>query len=131
MLGASVINGISVVVITLIMSYFSLVFGELVPKKIGMQKPEAISFKVVGILLFISKFFSPVVKVLSPANPVVLIENCGVLTTGKTILEAFDRLEVSEFTAKCIIMASRLGELSPINDQQVSDIIDAFKLPIA
>ena len=58
------------------------------------------------------------------------IENCGVLTTGKTILEAFDRLEVSEFTAKCIIMASRLGELSPINDQQVSDIIDAFKLPV-
>ena len=53
-LGASVINGISVVVITLVMSYFSLVFGELVPKKIGMQKPEAISFKVVGVLLFIS-----------------------------------------------------------------------------
>ena len=72
-----------------------------------------------------------VVKVLSPANPVVLIENCGVLTTGKTMLEAFDRLEVSEFTAKCIILASRLGELSPINDQQVSDIIEAFKLPLA
>ena len=50
---------------------------------------------------------------------------------GKTILEAFDRLEVSEFTAKCIIMASRLGELSPINDQQVEDIIKAFKLPTA
>ena len=64
-LGAGVINGISVIVITLVMSYFSLVFGELAPKKIGMQKPEQISFKVVGVLLFISKFFSPVVKILS------------------------------------------------------------------
>ena len=72
-----------------------------------------------------------VVKLLTPATPVVLIENCGVLTTGKSTLEAFDRLEVSEFTAKCIIMASRLGELSPINDQQVEDIIKAFKLPTA
>lgn len=72
-----------------------------------------------------------IVKLLSPATPVVLIENCGVMTTGKTILEAFDRLEVSEFTAKCIVMAKRLGELSPINDQQVDDIIEAFKLPTA
>ncbi len=71
------------------------------------------------------------VRLLSPSNPVLLIENCGVMTTGKTILEAFDRLEVSEFTAKCILMASRLGTLSPINDQQVSDIIQAFKLPCA
>ena len=36
-LGASVINGASVVIVTIIMSYFSLVLGELVPKKIAMQ----------------------------------------------------------------------------------------------
>lgn len=39
-----VINGFSTVLITLIMSYFSLVLGELVPKKIAMQKPEKVSF---------------------------------------------------------------------------------------
>lgn len=64
-LGASVVSGISVVLITIIMSYFSLVLGELTPKKIAMQAPEKISFKIVGILLFFSKIFAPFVKVLS------------------------------------------------------------------
>ena len=53
-LGASVVSGISVVLITIIMSYFSLVLGELTPKKIAMQAPEKISFKIVGILIFFS-----------------------------------------------------------------------------
>ena len=48
---AGVINGFSVVVITLITSYFSLVLGELAPKRIAMQAPEKVSFRVVGILL--------------------------------------------------------------------------------
>lgn len=61
----SVINGISVVLITIITSYFSLVLGELVPKQIAMQKPEKVSFAVVPILLGIMKVFSPFVKVLS------------------------------------------------------------------
>jgi L-fuculose-phosphate aldolase len=70
-----------------------------------------------------------VAAILKPSVPVVMIENCGILTTGKTILEAFDRLEVSEFTAKCIILARKLGELKPINQEQVNDIIADFNLP--
>lgn len=71
-LGAGFINGVSIVVITIIMSYFSLVLGELAPKKIAMQAPEKISFKVVGILLFFSKVFAPLVKVLSVSTNVVV-----------------------------------------------------------
>ena len=61
----NVIRTFSVIVITLITSYFYLVLGELVPKKIGMSNPEKISFKVVGILLFIQKAATPFVKALS------------------------------------------------------------------
>lgn len=71
-LGAGFINGAAVVIITIIMSYFSLVLGELTPKKIAMQAPEKISFKVVGILLFFSKLFAPLVKVLSVSTNVVV-----------------------------------------------------------
>lgn len=71
-LGAGFINGAAVVIITIIMSYFSLVLGELTPKKIAMQAPEKISFKVVGILLFFSKIFAPLVKVLSVSTNVVV-----------------------------------------------------------
>jgi len=66
---------------------------------------------------------------ISPTTPVLLVENCGLLTTGKTILEAFDRLEVGEFTAKCILLANRIGSLKPINQAQVDEIIEAFHLP--
>ena len=62
---AGVINGFSVVVITLITSYFSLVLGELAPKRIAMQAPEKVSFKGVGILLGVKKITKPFVKILS------------------------------------------------------------------
>ena len=70
----SVIAPISVVVITLIISYFSLVFGELAPKRIGMQVPEKIAFAVAKPLLVISKVTTPFVKFLSlSTNAVVRI----------------------------------------------------------
>ncbi len=70
----SVIAPVSVVVITLIISYFSLVFGELAPKRIGMQVPEKVAFTVVKPLLVISKITTPFVKFLSlSTNAVVRI----------------------------------------------------------
>ena len=72
---------------------------------------------------------SSVVAKITPATPVVIIENCGVLTVGKHLTEAFDRLEVADFTANCIRFAARIGEFKPITEQQVQDIINAFNLP--
>ena len=46
-------------VITLIMSFFSIVFGELVPKRIAMQNKEKVSYALSGTLSFISKAFAP------------------------------------------------------------------------
>ena len=60
-----VIYPISVVIITLVMSYFSLVFGELAPKRIAMQIPEQLSFGVASPLLMISKITAPFVKFLA------------------------------------------------------------------
>lgn len=67
-----VINGASVILITILTSYFSLVLGELAPKRIAMQIPEKISFKVVGILLFVASVTKPFVKVLSVSTNVVV-----------------------------------------------------------
>lgn len=77
-------------------------------------------------------FASPknALKYLSPAHPVLLVENSGVITFGKTLLEAFDRLEVAEFTAKCLLLASRIGSFRPIGEKQVEAIIEAFHLPV-
>ncbi len=71
-IGESVISGISVVLITIVTSYFSLVLGELAPKRIGMQIPEKVAFKVVGILGFIAKVTRPFVKVLALSTNAVV-----------------------------------------------------------
>lgn len=61
----SVISTVALILTTIITSYFSLVFGELAPKKIAMQKSEKVSYKVVGFLLFFMKATKPFVKILS------------------------------------------------------------------
>lgn len=62
---ASLASTISTVLVTLILSFFSLVFGELVPKKVAMQRAEQIAFRVVGVLLVVGKLFKPFVWLLS------------------------------------------------------------------
>ena len=59
-------------VITLIMSFFSIVFGELVPKRIAMQNKEKMSYALSGTLSFISKAFAPLVWLLTNSTNLVL-----------------------------------------------------------
>lgn len=56
---------IAFVIVTIVLSYFTLVFGELFPKRIALAKAELIAMKVVGPIIFISKILSPFIKVLS------------------------------------------------------------------
>lgn len=58
-------RSISIIVITLILSYFTLVFGELVPKRIAMKYSEKLAFMTVGIIKVISVFTLPFVKLLT------------------------------------------------------------------
>lgn len=59
------LESMSVIFITLVLSYFTLVLGELVPKRIAMQKAEPIAMIVVGPLTVLSKVTSPFVKLLT------------------------------------------------------------------
>ena len=66
---------------------------------------------------------------LSRHTPVLIVENEGVLTTGGSILQAFDRLEVSEFSAQSLIdIASKLGEWTPLGERDLRDLEEAFGL---
>jgi len=61
----SLLKTIAMIVITMILSYFSLVLGELVPKRIAMNLAEPIAFKVIGVLRFISIVLRPMVQLLT------------------------------------------------------------------
>ncbi len=69
-----------------------------------------------------------VTQTLSPRYPIILIKNDCMVSSGKTLLEAFDRMEVAEYSAKATISARNLGGMQPINDAQVADLVKAFKL---
>lgn len=56
---------IAVVLITIILSYFTLVFGELVPKRLAMKNSEKIAYGTIGVISFISKVTRPFVKLLT------------------------------------------------------------------
>lgn len=64
-LGEALIRTISLVLITIILSYFTLVFGELIPKRVAMQKAELISRIAVGPLTLLSRITNPFVKFLT------------------------------------------------------------------
>ena len=61
----SIIRTVSLIIITIVLSYFTLVFGELIPKRVAMQKADIISRIAVGPLTIISRLTSPFVKLLT------------------------------------------------------------------
>lgn len=67
-------------------------------------------------------------ELISSSSPVVLVDNDSVISTGHSLINAFDRLEVAEFTANTIIHAKMIGEIVMISDKEVDDINKAFNL---
>lgn len=72
---------------------------------------------------------SQIADAISPAHPVVLLRNDAILVTGTTLLQAFDRFEVSEFTARSLVDANQLGSMVPIGADETRELEQAFGLP--
>ncbi|ACB74587.1 class II aldolase/adducin family protein [Opitutus terrae] len=68
-------------------------------------------------------------EVSATKRPVVLIANEGALVVGRTLLEAFDRLEVLEATAEALLLARPLGGIVEMPDSAINELREAFKIP--
>lgn len=64
-------RGIAIVLITIILSFFTLVFGELVPKRLAMKYYEKISYATIGVIRGISIITAPFVKLLTASTNMV------------------------------------------------------------
>ena len=62
---AEVLESVAVVLITLILSYFTLVFGELLPKQVAMRKAETLALGLSGLISGIAAMFRPIVSFLT------------------------------------------------------------------
>lgn len=71
-LSASTLNAIALVVITLILSYFTLVLGELVPKRLAMQKAERLGMAMSGLIYWVAQVFRPIVWLLTASTNGIL-----------------------------------------------------------
>lgn len=66
------LDTIAVVFITLVLSYFTLIFGELVPKRVAMNKAEPLALGISGLISGIAKLFKPIVWFLTASTNGVL-----------------------------------------------------------
>ena len=87
----NVVENILVVVITLILSYFTLVFGELVPKKAGLAASKRISFAMVDVINFVILVSKPFIWVLTGSTNLV----CKMFGIKKKITNYEDELKGS------------------------------------
>lgn len=71
-LSASTLNAIALVMITLILSYFTLVLGELVPKRLAMQKAEKLGMAMSGLIYCVAQIFRPIVWTLTASTNGIL-----------------------------------------------------------
>ncbi len=111
------LDALSVVVITIILSYFTLVFGELVPKRLAMKKSEGVAMAISGIVSFISVVFKPVVWFLSVSTNVVL-RICGIDPKE-------DDADVSEDSIRMMVDAG--SEKGTIDHQEKEFIQNVFE----
>ena len=94
--------------------------------------PESyIALKTVRKFPFGSTFMQPelLAREFSLKNPVAIIENDCAACAGTSLANAFDRLEVMEYSAKSLIQARSIsGEIIKINDEEVKEIETVFNL---
>ena len=114
---ASVINTISVVLITILLSYITLVFGELVPKRVAMKNSEKLALLLSGLLYGISRLFAPVVWLLTASTNSVL-----------KILGIDPNSEDDEVTEEDIRMmvdvGSEKGSINPSEKEMIQNVFE-------
>ena len=71
-ISAATINTISVLLITLILTFFTLVFGELVPKRVAMKNAEKLALGMAGMINGVAKIFAPLVWLLTASTNGIL-----------------------------------------------------------
>ena len=114
---AATLDSIAVVVITLILSYFTLVFGELVPKRVAMKRAEQLGLGISGLISGISKIFKPIVWFLS------------VSTNGVLRLLGIDPNEADEQVneEEILMMVDAGSEKGAIDEQEKEFIQNIFE----
>ena len=113
----STLNTLAVVAITLILSFFTLVLGELVPKRVAMRNSEKLAMGLSNLLFVMSKVFAPLVSLLSASTN-------GVLRLMRIDPNANDE-DVSEEDIRMMVDAG--SEIGAIDNDEKEFIQNVFE----
>ena len=119
-------KSISIIIITIILSFFTLVFGELVPKRLAMKHYEKISFATIGVIRAISIITAPFVKLLTVVtNAISRIFGVGE-NEEETVTEEEIKMMVNQGEEKGTIKEEEkelINNVFEFNDITVSEIM--------
>lgn len=115
---AGAIRSVSVILITLILSYFTLILGELVPKRIAMRHKEKLAGAVCGVVTLLSKLLKPIIWLLTAS------------TNGVLRLLRIDPNEKEESVSEedIVIMLDAGGDEGTIRQNDIQYIKNVFRL---
>lgn len=100
----SILDSISVIFITLVLAFFTIVFGELVPKRLAMRKAENIGLAMSGFIYLTLKIFAPAVTLLSVStNRILKLVGIDPNAEVEAVTEEEIRLMVDAGTEKGVI----------------------------
>lgn len=118
------LTSILVVVITIILSYFTLVFGELLPKKIGLCYPDKIAFATINLMTITKTIFKPFIKLLTASvDYIVKLFNIHEDNNGDEgeIKDSIVDSDLEEFEKKLLI------NVFDFNDTTVKEVMTPAK----
>jgi putative hemolysin len=90
-------NGIATTIVVIVITYFSLVFGELVPKRLGLSRPEAIAKMLAGPMRILSRITHPFVWLLSKSGNLI-VRMLGIRRNDNQVTEEEIKAIISEGT---------------------------------
>lgn len=136
-ISVDIFKGISIIIITIILSFFTLVFGELVPKRIAMKYYEKIAYYSIGTIRAISILTAPFVKILTASTNVIsklfgISENDEEIVTEEEIKMLID--EGEEKGTIELEEKEMINNIFEFNDISVSEVMthrtDIFAIDI-
>jgi putative hemolysin len=110
-----------------VLSYFTLVLGELVPKRVAQNKAEPIALALSGVILFLSKLFAPVVWLLTKSNDLLLrLMRIDPNADASAVTEEEIRMMVDEGSEKGAIAQSEkeiINNVFAFNDLTAEEVM--------
>lgn len=123
----SIAQGLSIVLITLILSFFTLVFGELIPKTVALHKYETVAYLAARPLSFIAYIAKPAIKLLSfTTNGILHIFGLPSIVSKASVSEEEIRSLLDESGEKGVIEESQkdmIDNIFEFDDVTVSEIM--------